>query len=56
MKRLIKRIFKIEPKLDYIIAQYQPLDILPLKADVKITERHFNKPININKRKVDKIQ
>ena len=56
MKRLIKRIFKIEPKLDYIIAQYQPLEIPPLKADVKITERHFKKSINIDKKKMDKIQ
>ena len=56
MKRLIKKIFKIEPQLDYIIAEYQPTEINPLKADVNIKEHNINNPINIDKKKMDKIQ
>ena len=56
MKKLIKKIFKIEPQLDYIIAEYQPIETNHLKTDVKIKERYFKKPINIEKKKMDKIQ
>jgi len=49
MKRLIKKIFKTKPQLDYIIAEYQPIEINALITDVKITERHFKKSINIDK-------
>jgi len=56
MKRLIKQIFKKEPQLNYIIAEYQPIETNPLKTDVKIKEHNFNKPINIKKKKMDKIQ
>ena len=56
MKRLIKKIFKTKPQLDYIIAEYQPIDTNHLKTDLKIKEHNFNKPININKKKVNKIQ
>jgi len=56
MKRLIKKIFKLEPQLNYIIAEYQPIETNHLKTDVKIKEGNLNKPININKKKMDKIQ
>jgi hypothetical protein len=56
MKRLIKKIFKIEPQLNYIITEYQPVEINPFKTDVKIKERNFIKTINIDKKKMNKIQ
>jgi hypothetical protein len=56
MKRLIQKILKKEPQLDYIIAEYQPTEINPHKTEIKIKESNFDKPINIDKKKIDKIQ
>lgn len=46
MKRLIKKLFKIEPQLEYIIAEYQPIEITRLKTGLNFKENNINKPIN----------
>ena len=56
MKRLIKKLFKIEPQLEYIIAEYQPIEITRLKTGVNIKEHDIEKPINIDKKIIDKMR
>ena len=56
MKRLIKKLFKIEPQLEYIIAEYQPIEITRLKIGFNIKENNINKAIYSNKKTMNKIQ
>lgn len=56
MKRFIKKLFKIEPQLEYIIAEYQPIEITRLKTGFTIKEYNINKPINIDKKNMDKMK
>ena len=56
MKRLIKKLFKIEPQLEYIIAEYQPIEITRLKTGLNFKENNINKPINIDKKPMHKMR
>jgi hypothetical protein len=53
MKRLINKIFKIEPQLRYIIPEYQPSEINLLKESSKITESDVDEPNVLNENKIE---
>lgn len=56
MHRLFERIFKKEPQLNYIIAEYQPLEMNLLKTDARFTEYHFDEATDIEKMEIDKLE
>jgi hypothetical protein len=55
MKRLINKIFKIEPQLRYIIPEYQPSEINLLKESSKITESDVDEPNVLNENKIENL-
>jgi len=55
MKRLINKIFKIEPQLKYIIPEYLPLDINLPKEGSKITKSDLDEPNVLNENKIEEI-
>lgn len=56
MHRLFERIFKKEPQLNYIIAEYQPIEMNFLKTDARFTEYDFDEVTDIEEMKVDKLE
>lgn len=56
MHRLFERIFKKEPQLNYIIAEYQPSEMNFLKTDARFTEYYFDEVTDIEEMKVDKLE
>ena len=56
MKRLIKKLFKKEPQLEYIIAEYQPIEITRMKTGFTSKENNINKAIYNHKKTMNKIQ
>lgn len=55
MKNLIAKIFNKEPKLNYIIAEYQPMENNSLSTVANATEYDFEKPVEIDEMQIDKI-
>jgi hypothetical protein len=55
MKRLINKIFKIEPQLRYIIPEYLPSDINLLKEGSKITKSDLDEPNVLNENKIEEV-
>lgn len=55
MKRLINKIFKIEPQLRYIIPEYQPSDINILKEGSTITKSDLDEPNVLNENKIEQV-
>jgi len=55
MKRLFKRLFKKEPQLNYIIAEYQPIETNLLKTDAIFTEYNLDEPVKSDQMQIDKI-
>jgi hypothetical protein len=56
MHRLFEKIFKKEPQLNYIIAEYQPLEINFLESDDRFTKYRFDEINDIEEMKVDKLE
>jgi hypothetical protein len=56
MHRLFERIFKKEPQLNYIIAEYQPIEMNFLKTDAEFSEYHFNEAADIEAMEIDKLE
>jgi hypothetical protein len=56
MHRLFEKIFKKEPQLNYIIAEYQPLEINFLESDDRFTKYRFDEITDIEEMKVDKLE
>lgn len=56
MHRLFERIFKKEPQLNYIIAEYQPLEMNLLKTDARFIEYHIDDATDIEKMEIDKLE
>ncbi len=55
MKNIFEKIFKKEPQLNYIIAEYQPIETSSPGTGVKMTEYDLNEPIEIDEMQIDKI-
>ncbi|MDP1765282.1 MAG: hypothetical protein Q8K83_00115 [Methylotenera sp.] len=55
MKNLIAKIFNKEPKLNYIIAEYQPMEINSLSTVMNTTEYDVEEPAEIDEMQIDKI-
>lgn len=55
MKRLINKIFKIEPQLKYIIPEYLPLDTNLPKESSKTTKSDLDEPNVLNENKIEEI-
>jgi len=55
MKNLFEKIFKKEPQLNYIFAEYYPVEINPISRGVKTTGYNFNEPFEIDEMQIDKI-
>jgi hypothetical protein len=55
MIRLFKKIFKRESQLNYIIAEYEPINTNSQYKKVDITDRNLDKQVNIDKEKINKI-
>lgn len=55
MKRLFKRLFKKEPQLNYIIAEYHPIEMNLLKTDAGFIEYDLDEPVKSDQMQIDKI-
>lgn len=55
MKNLIAKIFNKEPKLNYIIAEYQPMENNSLSTVATATDYDFEEPVEIDEMQIDKI-
>lgn len=55
MKKLFARLFKKEPEFDYIIAEYQPIQIDRMRFDVDVTESDMHKPSDTDEMQIDNI-
>ncbi len=56
MKRLFERIFKKESQLNYIIAEYHPIEMNLPNTDARLAESTRNEPANIKEIQVDKAE
>jgi len=55
MKNLFDKIFKKEPQLNYIIAEYQPLAVNSFSPAIKETEYDADELAEVDEMQIDKI-
>lgn len=55
MKNLFDKIFKKEPQLNYIIAEYQPLEVNSFSPTIKATEYDVDEPTEADEMQIDKM-
>lgn len=55
MKNLIAKIFNKDPKLNYIIGEYQPMENYSSNSFANATEYDFEEPVEIDEMQIDKI-
>ena len=55
MKRLLNKILKKDPKLRYVIPEYQPLDNLPHNEELKLTKSDSEESSNLDEKKIKEI-
>jgi hypothetical protein len=59
MKNLFDKIFKKEPQLNYIIAEYQPLEVNSFSHATKVMAYDFDEqvePIEIDEMQINKLK
>jgi hypothetical protein len=55
MKNLFEKIFKKEPQLNYIFAEYYPVEINSISRGVKTTKYDSCEPFEMDEMQIDKI-
>ena len=55
MKSLFEKLFKKEPQVNYVIADYQPVRTSKLRTDVTVTEYQLESATEKDEMDIDKI-
>lgn len=55
MKSLLEKLFKKEPQVSYVIAEYQPVRMNRLSTDVTVTEYQLDLATEKDEMDIDKI-
>ncbi len=55
MKNILALLFKKEPEIDYVIAEYQPIKIDKTHIQVNVTEYDYSQLVETDDMQIDKI-